>query len=394
MRKEAKVGLLVVIASTILYMGFSFLKGKDFLSSSNKYYAQYANVDGLKVSNPILINGFAVGRVDEIEILHEKNDSILVVFSINEDLPVNDKSEAELISTGVLGDKAINLHLNNGTRVLENDSYVTSTVEQSIMASLQKKAMPIVENVDTIVDGFKDYMRGDGEKNINTMVKTVNEILKSTQSAISNIERMVQSNEGNLSETAKNLKLASAELTKTMKSLEPILNNVNGLTDSLSELQLNETVNAAKNSLNKINELMTAINQENGSIGKMIKSPEMHQNLNATIRDIDYLVTDMQANPKRYIQFSVIGGTPKDERAIIKNFDIVGDKIEMNLKRESYQNTVVILFKQDKTSVQIVPQGIGTKNISFNLPADLGKGLFLAKLDWDIDSEAFNFEIK
>ncbi len=50
--REFKVGLLMVVGITLLYFGFSFLKGSDFLSSSRHYYVFYENVDGLTRVEP------------------------------------------------------------------------------------------------------------------------------------------------------------------------------------------------------------------------------------------------------------------------------------------------------------------------------------------------------
>jgi len=48
--KEFKVGILALLAGVMLYYGFNFLKGVDFFSKTNKYYAVYENIDGLQVS--------------------------------------------------------------------------------------------------------------------------------------------------------------------------------------------------------------------------------------------------------------------------------------------------------------------------------------------------------
>jgi hypothetical protein len=37
----------MVLALALLYFGFNFLKGIDFFSTTNKYYAIYQNVDKL-----------------------------------------------------------------------------------------------------------------------------------------------------------------------------------------------------------------------------------------------------------------------------------------------------------------------------------------------------------
>ena len=49
MNKEVKVGLFMTITLVMLYFGFNYLKGIDFFSSTNKYYAIYDNVDQLAV---------------------------------------------------------------------------------------------------------------------------------------------------------------------------------------------------------------------------------------------------------------------------------------------------------------------------------------------------------
>ena len=72
MSKEFKIGLITIISGALLYYGFNFLKGSDIFSPSNRYYATYANVAGLNVSNPVYFNGLPVGRVSGFELVQEK----------------------------------------------------------------------------------------------------------------------------------------------------------------------------------------------------------------------------------------------------------------------------------------------------------------------------------
>ena len=72
MNKEVKVGIIGVIGLVFFYLGSNFLKGIDFFSPINRYYALYENVDGLIVANPIIVNGFTVGRVSDIKILQNR----------------------------------------------------------------------------------------------------------------------------------------------------------------------------------------------------------------------------------------------------------------------------------------------------------------------------------
>jgi len=80
--KEVKVGLFSAITLVLLYLGFNYLKGIDFLERKTTYYAVYDNIDQLAVSNPVLVNGYPVGRVSHIKILQDKNNRVLGLASL------------------------------------------------------------------------------------------------------------------------------------------------------------------------------------------------------------------------------------------------------------------------------------------------------------------------
>src|SRR5271154_3517553 len=102
---ETKIGALTAIAITILILGYSFLRGDDLFSSSNKFYAVYKSVDGLAVSKPVLVNGFQIGRVSKMKL--QPDGHTIVEFKIDNKYNVPENTLAKLVSTDLLGGKAI-----------------------------------------------------------------------------------------------------------------------------------------------------------------------------------------------------------------------------------------------------------------------------------------------
>ncbi len=103
MSKEFKVGLLTIISCFILYFGFNFLKGKNVFTSKQHYYVIYDNVGGLQNSNPVMVNGLTVGRVQGITILQDNGNKMLVEIEVNPQVKVGESSKAVLKDAGVIG---------------------------------------------------------------------------------------------------------------------------------------------------------------------------------------------------------------------------------------------------------------------------------------------------
>src|ERR1700760_3899188 len=102
---ETKIGILTVIGIAILVLGYSYLSGNDVFSRSNKYYAIYNSVDGLSVSKPVLVNGFQIGQVSKMVL--RPDGRTVVEFKINPQYTVTRSTHAQLVSTDLLGGKAI-----------------------------------------------------------------------------------------------------------------------------------------------------------------------------------------------------------------------------------------------------------------------------------------------
>jgi phospholipid/cholesterol/gamma-HCH transport system substrate-binding protein len=52
---------------------------------------------------------------------------------------------------------------------------------------------------------------------------------------------------------------------------------------------------------------MTKINNGQGSLGMLLNNDSLYKNLNSSAADLDKLLIDFKANPKRYVHFSVFG---------------------------------------------------------------------------------------
>jgi phospholipid/cholesterol/gamma-HCH transport system substrate-binding protein len=62
----------------------------------------------------------------------------------------------------------------------------------------------------------------------------------------------------------------------------------------------------------KLNGVISGIQNGKGSLGKLTQDDQLYDNLNKTSENLNILVEDLKANPKRYLNFSVFGKNTKE----------------------------------------------------------------------------------
>ena len=145
--KEAKVGVMALLAIIMLYFGFHILKGSDVFSRTYKYHIVYDNIDGLTASNPVLLNGLNVGRVQEIKLLQNRQNHLLVTIDVQKGIVIPQGTGAVLADGGLLGGKVIHLSMGTGAPMKDGDTLMAKK-ESGISAVLQEKALPLVSHAD------------------------------------------------------------------------------------------------------------------------------------------------------------------------------------------------------------------------------------------------------
>jgi phospholipid/cholesterol/gamma-HCH transport system substrate-binding protein len=304
--KELKVGILSVVTIAILYLGFNFLKGSDLFSRTYTYYVVYDNIDGLTTSNPILLNGLSVGRVQSIRIQQEKNNQLLVSLDIQKGIVLRTGTRAVLADGGLLGGKVIRLEISpTGNQLAEGDTLI-SAKEAGISALLQEKALPVMTQADSLVRNLNAVTQGFRETGA-----ILNQVLRNYDQTGLVLKGTLEQNQKNLATLTANLSQLSSSLVETEKQLSPLLNKTGTFIDSLNALQLSQTVANANQMIDQIEQLVASIESGQGTASKLINDDAMYKNLNYTLISLNQLLANFRENPKRYVNVSIFGKKDK-----------------------------------------------------------------------------------
>ena len=118
-----------------------------------------------------------------------------------------------------------------------------------------------------------------------------------------------------LSSTSHELNRLTASLNRQMPQMlenaDGMLANANNLTKNLNALDLATTMQKVDHTLRNVEQMTAKLNSNEGTLGLLMRDPELYNNLNATMMHADSLMIDLKSHPKRYVHFSVFGKKDK-----------------------------------------------------------------------------------
>ncbi|MEQ8908623.1 MAG: MlaD family protein [Vicingaceae bacterium] len=320
-RKEVKIGLVVLISVCLLFWGANYLKGTNILDKNRHFFAVYDNVDGLTNSNPVLINGFKVGQVERIDFIKDNSGRLIVQFSVTEkDFRIPKDSRARIVSSDILGSKSINLQLGTSQEMVSSLDTLESDIEASLtesvnqqIAPLKKKAEELISTVDSAIIVVQSIFNKKARGDIGASFTSIKNSLEAFEKTMNRVDGIVAQEQEHIAAIFQNVESITKNLAKNNDKLTQSIDNIEAISDSLAGANLKQTVNNASVAMLEVAEVMEKINQGEGSLGQLINNDTLYTNLEAAANDLDQLLLDMRLNPERYVHFSIFGRKNKDK---------------------------------------------------------------------------------
>ena len=303
--REIKTGIIVLGGILLFVLGFSYLKSSPIFDNSKTFYAVYKHVGGLQPGTQVSINGFAVGKVNDIR-FKDESGLLLVTFSVDNKFEFSKNSIAELYDTGIIGGKGIQIKpvFDNAPKAKSGDTLVTETkpglteLVQQKLTPLQKKVEDAVSNADSLLINFNQILDE----------KTKNDLRES----ISGLNALVSSFKG--SADAMNVLLVGNKdkLNGSIDDLSNMTSNFSKLSDSISNSGITETMESLQSTISSLDGVLAKMEKGEGTLGKLMKDEALYSNLSQASKELDLLLQDFRLNPKRYVNVSVFGKKQKD----------------------------------------------------------------------------------
>jgi phospholipid/cholesterol/gamma-HCH transport system substrate-binding protein len=296
---EFKIGLTVVVAVLIGFVGFRVMKDVPIFRQGTILFANYEKVDGLSVGTPILVSGIKIGSVQRLTLL--PSDSVQVTLNINQIDGLPTGSVAYIRSVDILGSRAIEIERGSGSTFIPYGAQIAGVFDEGIMGELTSKSEGISTNIsestvkiNELLGEFQSLLRDGGKDNISGTLSNLNDATAEIDALIKETNADVKASLQSMKNMLANLENLTSEERGELQSM------IKSLDATTSELEvISRNLNATSQDLAQI---MGKINNGEGTLGLLVNDSSMYHNIDSLTVNMNELIKNLNENPRHYLR--------------------------------------------------------------------------------------------
>jgi phospholipid/cholesterol/gamma-HCH transport system substrate-binding protein len=296
-RDEVLVGVFLSAAVAIALLGTLWLV-RGGLSSGYPLYSRFVWGQNLKPGQQVLLAGVAVGAVADVKL---RDDGFLdVTLRVNDDVKVPKNSVASVKPVGIFGDAAIALTPKGPSKLsfTPGDTVPVGPADTDIQAIMNR-----VDSIGATVQQMTKAINADlvASGGIKDMRKTLGNAAALTESAARlsvQLNSIAAEQNRNLTATMASFRRAasavdSAKIDSTMRNFQ---------TSSASLTRIAANLDSTSR---RANNIVGGIERGEGNAGKLLRDSLLYNDLRGLVGQVDSVLVDLKANPRKYLKFSV-----------------------------------------------------------------------------------------
>ena len=269
-------------------------------------------MDGLVVSNPVTLNGLQIGQVNVLTFDAKHNGKIICELYIKGDYPFPKNSIARIRSSSLLGSKEVAIVLGNSGNIANNGDTLVTEIEASLgaevnkqLAPLKRKAENLISSIDSVVIIIQQVLNKNTRESLVLAIDHVKDALANIAHATNTLDTLMSTQRKNIAGIIVNVESISRNLKQNNEKITHIINNLSDVSDSLVKAKIPATIMQVNQAVKSLTATLDKVNKGEGSLGLLVNDQKLYIDLENAARNLNLLIEDLKANPKKYLKISV-----------------------------------------------------------------------------------------
>lgn len=286
-RTEIQVGIAVILGAVILVIGIMWIGDVRLNQNWQTYTVYFDQVGGLEVGDPVNIFGLELGKVGSISL---EDGRVRADLLIQEGVVLRSDCSVEIRSIGLMGEKYIHILPGKNGEILPPGSSIEGEYSAGLpevvagvgemMADMKAAAAVLRDALGTAGD---EKGLGQSLANLDAMLREIITLLRETRDDVK--------------ATAENMRSASEGLNDVIGSRKEEIKH--GIDRFSRAAQRFDSLTVT------LRQIADSIDRGEGSLGMLIKEKKLHEQLDATLENLNLLIEDIREHPERYITIEI-----------------------------------------------------------------------------------------
>jgi len=296
---ETKVGILTIVALTLLIVGFNFLKGKNVFGHEKHLYAVFYDLGSLRKSNDVKMKGLPIGAVYDYTEIDKNLSGIIVTITLKRDVNIPKDSKAT-IESELLGTTYLNVAQGQSTDFLKDGDTLVTDRASSFLGDVKAQITPTLTSVRGAIDSLKIVLGGLNRLFEKDTKSNISEIIRNLKETTTSLNKLLNAESSALSATLNNANSITGNLKKNNDSITATISSIKRAADKFSGLEVQPTIDSLQASINEFKNILNKFNSNEGTLGLLMKDRAVYDELKNLLLGIEILFDDIRVNPKRY----------------------------------------------------------------------------------------------
>lgn len=291
---EFRVGVIILIGIVILVVSLYWLQGYKLERNAQRVVVLFDDVGTLAVGDRVTVSGVRKGKVNNLDLTDHGVEVELLLF---QDVVLKRDAQFAIKNLGLMGERFVAIAPGKDSLTLDTSQPVRGIYDTGLPEVMGLMGEMITE-LRNLVVSFKQTVGSDSS--LNKFSSTVDNLQRVSASLAGYVAR----NEARLDQTAENFLQASHELNQLLKANRSRIDSTVCRVDRVSA-GLERIVGRLDTLSVSAREFADNLNNPDGTVQLLLEDRRLYDDLRRTADNIDDLINDIRANPRKYINFTL-----------------------------------------------------------------------------------------
>ena len=254
----------------------------------------FPEVGTLATGDPVSVSGVGKGKVKNLQLFEGE---VLVELEISSDVVLKQDAEFVVKNIGLMGERFVAIRPGKSDSLLDPSVPIRGGIDAGIPEVMGMMG-EVIYNLNHLVGLLEETVISPAT--LDKFSETVNNLQSITSQLESSTKRNIPKIDKSIDAVAVMSQDLKDGLDRNMRRVDTALNNFDKASRRVM-VMLDDLEEASV----RLNNFAADLEQSEGSLRLLLEDRRLYDDLRGTARNLDSLVDDIRANPRKYINFTL-----------------------------------------------------------------------------------------